>query len=121
VSDAQIQAGLDREREPDAPSHPHTPHAAHPTPREYVRIALVLAGITVLEVSTYYIEPPRTILILVLFAFTIIKFALVVLWFMHLKFDSKTYSRFFVMGIAGAVTLYLIVLLTFSGFVTFTR
>ena len=38
---------------------------------------------------------------------------LVVLWFMHLKFDSRRYARFFVMGIAGAVTLYLIVLITF--------
>jgi hypothetical protein len=35
---------------------------------------------------------------------------------MHLKFDSRTYARFFVMGLAGAVTLYLIVLITFQTF-----
>ena len=115
------QAGDDRDRVPDAPIGPHTPHVAHPSPKEYVRIALVLAFITMLEVSTYYIEPPRTLLIIVLLAMTVIKFALVVLWFMHLKFDSRTYSRFFLMGLALAITLYLIVLLTFSGFVTFTR
>ena len=39
------------------------------------------------------------------------KFVLVVGYFMHLKYDDRRYARFFVMGIAGAVTLYLIVLL----------
>jgi hypothetical protein len=33
---------------------------------------------------------------------------------MHLKFDSKTYARFFLMGLAGAITLFLVVLLTFG-------
>jgi cytochrome c oxidase subunit 4 len=120
MSDTEIR-GAEGEHEPDAPVHPHTPHAAHPSPKEYVRIALVLGVITIAEVSTYYLEPPRTVLIVVLLIFTVIKFSLVVLWFMHLKFDSRTYSRFFTLGLAGAITLYLIVLLTFSGFVTFTR
>ena len=44
------------------------------------------------------------------------KFAIVVLWYMHLKFDDRRYSRFFVMGLAGAATLYLIVLITFKVF-----
>src|SRR5919205_901324 len=80
------------------------PHGAHPTPREYVRIAVVLFVITVMEVSTYYLQPPRSILVPVLFVFTFIKFSLVVLWFMHLRFDSRMYSRFFMMGIATAIT-----------------
>ncbi|MEX2275672.1 MAG: cytochrome C oxidase subunit IV family protein [Actinomycetota bacterium] len=118
---SDMKAGFEAGHTSDAPVAPHAPHVAHPSPKEYVRIAIVLAAITVAEVSTYYIEPPRTMLIVILLIFTVIKFALVVMWFMHLKFDSKTYSRFFVMGLALAVTLYLIVLLTFSGFVTFTR
>ncbi len=44
------------------------------------------------------------------------KFAIVVLWYMHLKFDDRRYARFFVMGLAGAATLYLIVLITFNVF-----
>ena len=55
-------------------------------------------------------------LIPLLFLFSLLKFTLVVLWFMHLKFDSRTYARFFVLGLAGAITLYLIVLLTFRVF-----
>lgn len=88
----------------------------HPSPKEYVRIAVVLGVITALEVAIYYLDLPRGILIPLLFLFSGIKFALVVLWYMHLKFDSRTYARFFVIGFAGAVTLYLVVLLTFRAF-----
>jgi hypothetical protein len=35
---------------------------------------------------------------------------------MHLRFDSRTYARFFVLGLAGAVTLFTVVLLTFRAF-----
>ncbi len=45
-----------------------------------------------------------------------LKFLLVVLWFMHLRFDDRRYARFFVLGIAGASTLYLVVLLMFGAF-----
>ncbi|MFM8945077.1 MAG: cytochrome C oxidase subunit IV family protein [Actinomycetota bacterium] len=88
----------------------------HPSPKEYIRIAIVLAAVTAAEVAIYYIPALRSFLIPLLFLFAVIKFALVVLWFMHLRFDSRTYSRFFVMGLAGAVTLYVIVLLSFGVF-----
>lgn len=101
---------------PEAPPTQSRRHAAHPTPKEYIRIAFVLLGITAMEVSTYYVKPPRAVLIPVLLFFTVIKFSLVVMWFMHLKFDSRTYSRFFVMGIALAITLYGVVLLLFGAF-----
>ncbi|HEY7755604.1 MAG TPA: cytochrome C oxidase subunit IV family protein [Actinomycetota bacterium] len=105
----------------DAPPEvtpPRRAHARHPSTREYVRIAIVLALVTAAEVVIYYIDwvHENGVLIPLLFAFSILKFALVVLWFMHLKFDSRTYARFFVMGLAGAVTLYLIVLITFQTF-----
>lgn len=90
--------------------------ARHPSPKEYVRIAIILAVITALEVAVYYVDAVRDLLIPLLFLFSLIKFTLVVLWFMHLKFDSRTYARFFVLGLAGAITLYLIVLLTFRVF-----
>ena len=88
----------------------------HPSPKEYVRIALVLAVVTGLEVAIYYIDVPRAALVGSLFAFALIKFVLVVMWFMHLRFDARTYSRFFVIGLAGAITLFLIVLMTFRVF-----
>ena len=72
--------------------------------------------LTALEISASYAGVSGGILIPTLFVLAIVKFALVVLWFMHLKFDSRTYARFFVMGLAGAITLFLIVLLTFQVF-----
>jgi cytochrome c oxidase subunit 4 len=90
----------------------------HPSPKEYVRIAVILAMVTAAEVAIYYIESAKDLLIPLLFLFGFIKFTLVVLWFMHLRFDSRTYARFFVLGLAGAVTLYIAVLLMFRTFAT---
>jgi cytochrome c oxidase subunit 4 len=92
-------------------------HSQHPSAKEYIRIGLILAVLTASEVSlSYWHGLNHAILIPALMTLAFIKFVLVVLWFMHLKFDARTYSRFFVMGIAGAVTLYTIVLMTFRVF-----
>jgi cytochrome c oxidase subunit 4 len=88
----------------------------HPSPREYIRIAIVLGIVTAAEVAVYYLDISRGLLIPLLLGFAALKFTLVVLWYMHLRFDSKTYARFFILGLAGAVTLYTIVLLTFGAF-----
>jgi len=69
-----------------------------------------------MEVGIYYAKISRALLIPLLLIFAAIKFVLVVLWYMHLRFDSRTYARFFMIGVAGAVTLYLVVLLTFRAF-----
>jgi cytochrome c oxidase subunit 4 len=103
--------------EPRADEPIVAPHAGrHPGPKEYIRIAIILAAITAAEVAVYYLEGAGDYLIPILFFFSFVKFSLVVLWFMHLKFDSRTYARFFVMGLAGAITLFLIVLLIFQVF-----
>ena len=92
-------------------------HARHPSAKEYVQIFLILIGITAVEVALYYLRGSLgPWFIPTLFVLAGSKFLLVVLWFMHLKFDSRRYSRFFVMGLAGAATLYLVVLMTFRVF-----
>ena len=103
--------------DPGSETRTQAPHSGrHPGPREYIRIAIILGVITAAEVAIYYIEGAKDFLIPLLFFFSFVKFTLVVLWFMHLRFDSRTYARFFVMGLAGAVTLFLIVLLIFQVF-----
>jgi len=92
-------------------------HAGHPSAREYVRIFFILGAITAVEVAIYYVrEEMGRWFLPVLFVLMASKFAIVVLWYMHLKFDDRRYARFFVMGLAGAATLYLIVLITFNVF-----
>ena len=94
-------------------------HAAdeHPGPRQYVIVAIVLAVVTGLEVGLYYVKNlPNWVLIASLMILMIIKFALVALWFMHLRFDSRVYRRLFVTGIILAVSVFMVVLLTFGVF-----
>jgi cytochrome c oxidase subunit 4 len=95
--------------------------AAHPGPRQYIQIAVVLAVITLLEVLTYYLERgdfgfsiPRAALVLLLIAMMVLKFVLVVLWYMHLRFDSPIYQRLFLTGLLLVLSVFLVVLLTFG-------
>ncbi|MGQ0669487.1 MAG: cytochrome C oxidase subunit IV family protein [Actinomycetota bacterium] len=112
MAEQQVERGAVHETERQARRHVER----HPTPKEYVRIAIILAVVTAAEVAAYYIDAVRSSLIPLLFLFAFIKFSLVVLWFMHLKFDSRTYARFFTIGLSLAITLYLIVLVSFRTF-----
>jgi cytochrome c oxidase subunit IV len=83
----------------------------HPTERQYVAVAMVLAAITASEVAVYYVKSlPHPLLIGLLCGMALVKFTLVVLWFMHLRFDSVIFRRLFVTGIALALAVYLILL-----------
>lgn len=93
-------------------------HGGHPSAKEYVRIALILLSFTSIEVAIWYVKEDLGGWYLpLLFTLMFSKFTLVVLWFMHLKFDDRRFARFFVMGLAGAATLFLIVLISFRVFV----
>ena len=97
----------------------HEPElAVHPGPAEYVKVAIILSVATAIEVGLYYITAlPSGLYIALLMFFMIMKFALVVLWFMHLRFDSPLFRRLFVLGIGLALAVYGIVLLTFRVFI----
>jgi cytochrome c oxidase subunit 4 len=86
------------------------PH--HPEPRQYVTIAVVLAVITAIEVAVYYITAVKDFLIPMLLVMSVIKFALVVLWFMHLRFDSHVFRRFFLIGVVLALVVFAVVLVS---------
>jgi cytochrome c oxidase subunit IV len=85
----------------------------HPDPAEYIKIAIVLAIVTALEVAIYYVTALRDLLVPFLLAFAVIKFALVVMWFMHLRFDSKIFRRLFVFGLVLALIVFGVVLWSF--------
>jgi cytochrome c oxidase subunit 4 len=79
----------------------------HPTPRQYVLIAVVLVVITGLEVGASYLDGDinSNLLIIVLAVMAAVKFFLVVSWYMHLRTDLKIFRRMFILGLllAGAV------------------
>jgi len=87
----------------------------HPTPRQYVLIAVVLVVVTGIEIATSYIDTRHTNLIIVaLFLMAALKFFLVAAWYMHMKVDQPFFRRVFVVGMVGAGVVYGILLLIFS-------
>jgi len=91
---------------------PAPAHHGGPTVRVYLRVAAILGVLTAFEVWLSYSGIAGGLLILALILASITKFVMVLAYFMHLKYDDWRYGRFFLMGIVGATTLYLIVLIT---------
>ena len=80
------------------------PHErSHPGPLQYTAIALVLALITAVEVWVAYQEAFRDVLIAVLLVMSAVKFTLVAMFYMHLRFDDRLFTAFFVGGLILAV------------------
>ncbi len=88
---------------------------AHPGPVEYIKIGLILAVITAVEVGIYYVEAIEDALVPILIALSAVKFSLVVMWFMHLKFDSRVFSWLLVGGLLLVSVLLVVVLATLGG------
>ncbi len=87
---------------------------AHPTPRDYWLIALILAVITGAEVAVTYIDALDSVVAPLLITMSAAKFAIVVGYFMHLKYEQRIYRNLFLMGIIAAPILFGTVLLTFG-------
>ena len=98
---------------------------AHPTPGTYAKIGLVLFVLTALEVGLYEatfgehagafgqdLQPFFVPLLLLLSA---AKFALVAMYYMHLKNDSKLFTSVFVFPliIAAVVIVSLVILMAY--------
>ena len=103
--------------EPDAEhaEHEHEGHE-HPSDWAYVKIALILAAITAVEVVTYFetVFNWGSFLIPSLVLMMVVKFWLVATWFMHLKFDNPIFYKMFVGGLVLAVGVYVATLTAFE-------
>src|SRR5712691_6340800 len=92
------------------PTHAETelPVVVHPLPtigpRQYVIIGVILTIITGFELAVSY-SSLGTITIPILIVLSAVKFAVVVAFFMHLRFDSPALTRFFVFGFVLAALI----------------
>ena len=88
---------------------------SHGTVGFYWTIAGILGVITAVEVAVFYIEALEPALAPILLTLSAVKFVMVVMFFMHLKFDSKVFTGVFVAGlsIGTSVVVALIVLYQF--------
>ena len=104
-------------------SHEDAHAASHPGPAMYIKIGVVLFILTALEVGLYelahrggglqaVLKPMLVPLLLILSAG---KFALVAMYYMHLKQDSKLFSGLFVFPliIAAIIIVSLIALFAY--------
>ena len=104
----------------------HTPHAAHheghapaeghghPGARQYLGIAIVLTLITAFEVAIFYVPAMKPMLVPTLLSLSALKFALVAMFYMHLKFDHRLFSWLFVVPMVIATFVILALMKLFG-------
>lgn len=85
----------------------------HPGWETYLVVAVVLAIITAAEVAVFYIEVLQPALVPILLTLSGGKFALVVMFYMHLKFDSRIFTGVFVAPLTLAILFVIIGVIIF--------
>jgi cytochrome c oxidase subunit 4 len=91
-------------------------HAVHPTWDTYWKVAVILTLITAIEVWVYYvpaITQSRLFVPMLLFM-SAVKFAIVVMFYMHLKYDHKLFRALFTGPLIIAAATIVILMLLFG-------
>jgi cytochrome c oxidase subunit 4 len=81
-----------------AAAHGHdADHAHHPSPATYLKTGIFLTVITIVEVWAYYIPAwvASRFFVPSLLIMSAVKFATVVMFYMHLKYDHKLFRALF--------------------------
>ena len=100
--------------------HAHAAHDAthdepgHPDPAFYVLIGVILTVITAAEVAVFYIPALAAVLVYILLSLSLVKFVLVVMFYMHLKFDSLVLAGVFVAPLTLAVAMIISLIVLFK-------
>jgi cytochrome c oxidase subunit 4 len=85
----------------------------HPSDLKYIKIAIILAVLTAIEIVFYEADVSPGLLKAIILPIMVVKFAIVAGYFMHLKFDSRIFTTMFVAGVAFAVVVYAVMLAAF--------
>jgi cytochrome c oxidase subunit 4 len=94
---------------------PHPIEHAHPGEITYIKVAIVLSMITLVEVVIWYIDwmHDHDVLIPALIILSTIKFVAVVGFFMHLRFDSRLFTYIFGGGLLITLSIVLALMALF--------
>ena len=102
---------------PDIDVHAMGEVHEHPTWRQYKWVALILTVITIFEVWVYYTSFSKSPLFVpVLLVMSAAKFAIVVLFYMHLKYDHRIFKALFTGPLIIAMSTLLALLFLFGKF-----
>lgn len=91
-------------------------HGDHPNWRFYVVIGLILTVITAAEIAVFYIPALRGVLVPILLVLSTGKFTLVVMFYMHLRFDNPIFSGVFVAPLSLAILVVIALIILFHVF-----
>ena len=89
---------------------------AHPSTGTYLAVAGVLTVITLVEVGVFYVPAFQSVLAPVLLALSGTKFALVVMFYMHLKSDHRLFTAVFTLPLLIAVGVIVALMFLFGAF-----
>ena len=102
---------------PDVDVHAMGEVHEHPTWKEYKWVALILTLITVVEVWIYYTPFSKTpFFVPVLLIMSVAKFTIVVMFYMHLKYDHKLFRALFTGPLTIAMATLISLLFLFAKF-----
>jgi cytochrome c oxidase subunit IV len=111
----------------DPPPHdPHERHAGggpaqHASVGTYLRVAAILCLVTALEFGVIYVRRLTPVLVPLLLVMSAAKFALVALFFMHLRYESRALSVVFTGSLVVAVVIALSLMTLTGDFFLFRR
>ena len=83
-------------------------------PRTYLVVAAFLLAITVMEVWIFYVPALARVLVPILLILSTLKFVLVAMFYMHLKFDHAWFSYVFIGPLVIAIGLAVALLWLFG-------
>jgi cytochrome c oxidase subunit IV len=86
---------------------------AHPGPKFYVMVGVILTAVTAVEVAVYYIAALHSVMVPILVMLSATKFAMVVMFYMHLRFDARLFSGVFVAPLILGLTVVVSLIILF--------
>jgi cytochrome c oxidase subunit IV len=92
----------------------HAGQIRHPRAATYLIIAAFLVILTAMEVTVFYVHALRPVLVPVLLVLAAAKFALVAMFYMHLKYDDWLLTGVFVFPLIIATILLISLILLFT-------
>jgi cytochrome c oxidase subunit 4 len=96
--------------------HRHPDEKPLPRISVYLFIGFVLTVITAVEVAAFYLNVVAWLLVTAFVILSLLKFVLVVMFFMHLRYDHKLFSIFFTGGLVLAIGVVLGLITLFDNF-----
>jgi cytochrome c oxidase subunit IV len=92
----------------------HEGQVHHPAATTYLIIAAFLIVLTAMEITVFYLHALRPVLVPVLIVLGAAKFALVAMFYMHLKYDGWLLTGIFAFPLMIAALLLISLILLFA-------